>query len=121
VTVFFQIWDKPLMTINGDHLISDVIRLCGGRNVFAQLKPLTPEISTEAVLSADPEAIGGAAAEAGQAESLGLWKRWPHLKAVARDNLFLIHSDVISRNTPRILDGAQQLCSHLDEARARRK
>jgi iron complex transport system substrate-binding protein len=121
VTVFFQIWDKPLMTINGGHLINDVIRLCGGRNVFAQLKPLTPEISTEAVLNADPEAIGVAAAETGQAESLGLWKRWPHLKAVARDNLFLIHSDVISRNTPRILDGAQQLCGHLDAARARRK
>lgn len=121
VTVLFQIWDKPLLTVNADHLISDVIQLCGGQNVFAGLKPLTPEISTEAVLSADPEAIIGVTAEAGQAESLVLWKKWPHLKAVARDNLFLIHSDLISRNTPRVLDGAQQLCKHLDAARARRK
>lgn len=121
VTVFYQIWDKPLMTVNGDHLISDVIRLCGGRNVFAGLKLLTPEISTEAVLAAYPEAIGGVTAEAGQAGNLDGWKKWPRLQAVARDNLFVIHADLISRNTPRILDGAQQMCEQLDAARARRK
>ena len=121
VTVFYQIWDKPLMTVNGDHLISDVIRLCGGRNVFAGLKMLTPEISTEAVLAMDPEAIGGVTAEAGQAGNLDGWKAWPRLQAVARDNLFVVHADLISRNTPRILDGAQELCEQLDVMRARRK
>ncbi len=120
VTVYFQIWDKPLMTVNGDHLISDVIRLCGGRNIFAGLKMLTPEISIEAVLGADPEAIGGASAEAGQLETLDGWKYWPRLKAVAGDSLFVIHADVISRNTPRILDGAQQMCEQLDAVRATR-
>jgi iron complex transport system substrate-binding protein len=121
VTVFYQIWDQPLMTVNGEHLISDVIRLCGGQNVFAGLKPLTPEISTEAVLAADPEAIAGMSAEAGQAGNLDQWKRWPRLKAAARGNLFVIDADLISRNTPRILDAAQQLCEQLAAARARRK
>lgn len=120
VTLFYQIWDRPLMTVNGEHLISDAIRLCGGQNVFAGLKRLTPEISTEAVLAADPEAIAGVTAEAGQAGNLDAWKQWPHLQAVARGNLFVIPSDIISRNTPRILDGAQELCQHLDAARARR-
>jgi iron complex transport system substrate-binding protein len=119
VTVFYQIWDKPLMTVNGDHLISNVIQLCGGQNVFADLKLLTPVISTEAVLAIDPEAIGGVTAEAGQAGNLDGWKKWPRLKAVARDNLFVIPADLITRNTPRILDGAQQLCEQLEAARAR--
>ena len=39
VRLFYQVWDKPLITINGSHLISDVIRLCGGENVFADLAP----------------------------------------------------------------------------------
>ena len=121
VTVFFQIWDKPLLTVNGDHLINDVIRLCGGRNVFAGLKPLTPEVSVEAVLAADPESMVGMTAEAGQAGNLDLWRKWTRQRAVARDNLFLIHSDLISRNTPRILDGAERLCEQLDAVRARRK
>jgi len=121
VTVLFQIWDKPLLTINGDHLISDVIRLCGGRNVFAGLKPLTPEIATETVLAADPEAIVGVSAEAGQAGNLDAWKHWPRLRAVDGGNLFVIDSDLISRNSPRILDAAEQLCRQLEAARARRR
>lgn len=57
VTMFFQVWDRPLMTLNGAHLINDVIELCGGRNVFASLKPLVPTVTDEAVLAANPEAI----------------------------------------------------------------
>ena len=121
VRVFFQIWDKPLMTINGEHLISDVIRLCGGQNIFSGQALLTPEISTEAVLAADPEAIFGVTGEAGQSEALEPWKKWPRVQAVARGNLYFIHSDLISRNTPRVLDGAEQLCGHLEAARARRR
>ena len=121
VNLFFQIWDQPLMTVNGEHLISDVIRLCGGRNLFAGLKPLTPEISVEAVLAADPEAIVGVTSEPGQAGNLDAWKQWPRLKAVAGGNLFVIDSDLISRNTPRILDGAEALCAHLAAVRARHR
>ena len=57
VSVFYEAWDQPLMTLNGEHMISDVIALCGGRNVFAGLKPLVPTVSTEAVLAANPDAI----------------------------------------------------------------
>lgn len=119
VRVFYQIWQKPLMTINGNHLISDVIRLCGGQNVFADLRPLVPVISTEAVLEADPEAIGTAIIDAKAQDGLDGWKKWPHLAAVAHNNFFTIHTDLISRHTPRILEGAQQMCAHLDAARAR--
>lgn len=121
VTVFFQIWDQPLMTVNGDHLISDVIALCRGKNVFAGLKALAPTISIEAVLAADPEAIGGMAATADQVGSLNGWKAWPRLKAVAHGNLFVIHPDLISRNSPRILEGARAMCERLNSARTRRK
>jgi len=120
VTVFFQIWEQPLLTVNGEHLISDVISLCGGQNVFAGLKPLTPEVSAEAVLAADPEAIVGVTAEAGQPEDVSRWKPWPRLRAVARGNLFTLGSDTISRNTPRILEGARELCERLAAARVRR-
>ena len=120
VTVFYQISDKPLMTINDDQLISDVIRLCGGENVFGDLKPLVPTIPTESVVTADPEAIFGSGADVNTRGKLEGWKNWPHLKAVARDNLFVVHSDLITRHTPRILLGAQQVCEDLELARSRR-
>lgn len=120
VSVYFQIWGRPPMTVNANHIISDVIRLCGGRNIFADLAPLAPSISVEAVLAADPEAIGGTIGEAGAREDMDAWKKWPRLKAIARGNLFTIHADLITRHTPRILEGARQMCEQLDAARARR-
>lgn len=124
VSVFYQVWDQPLMTLNGTHMVSDVISLCGGRNVFAKLEPLVPTVSTEAVLAANPEAIVTASAGATQPDALlaklDAWRAWPSLTAVARNNLFAIDGDLIDRPAPRIAQGAAQLCEDLEVARSRR-
>lgn len=119
VRVFYQIWERPLITINDEHLIADVIRLCGGRNVFGAIAHLTPTIGTEAVLAANPEAIVASGMDAARPEWLDQWARWPQLDAARRGNLFFIPPELIQRHTPRILDGAQRLCEQLDVARAR--
>ena len=120
VSVFYQIWDRPLMTVNGKQLISDVIHLCGGRNVFADLPILAPTVDVEAVLAADPEAIVASGAGAARPEWFDAWRRWPQLRAVRRDNLFVVPPDVLQRHGPRILDGAEHLCADLETARRRR-
>lgn len=125
VSVFYQVWDQPLMTLNGEHMISDVIALCGGRNVFAGLQPQVPTVSTEAVLAANPEAIVTAAPGATKPDTqlpqLGTWRAWPSLTAVANHNLFAIDGDLINRPAPRIAQGAKQLCEDLELARSHRK
>lgn len=124
VSVFYQVWDQPLMTINGEQLISDLITLCGGRNVFANLQSTVPTVSTEAVLAADPEVIvtasQGATSPDRPLPGLDRWRAWPSLKATARGNLFAIDGDLINRPTPRLAQGATQLCSDLETARSRR-
>jgi iron complex transport system substrate-binding protein len=124
VGVFYQVWDDPLMTLNGANVFSEVIELCGGRNVFADLKPGVPTISTEAVLAANPEAIVTATAGATRPDrvlpAFDRWKKWPSMTAVARGNLFGIDGDLINRPTPRLALGAAQLCEDLDAARGRR-
>ncbi len=124
VSVFYQVWDDPLMTLNGEHILSEVIEVCGGKNVFADLKPLVPTISTEAVLAANPEAIVTATPGATNPEhalpSLDTWRKWPSMTAVARNNLFGIDGDLINRPTPRLALGAAALCEDLDAARSRR-
>jgi iron complex transport system substrate-binding protein len=125
VSVFYQVWDRPLMTLNSEHMISDVIALCGGRNVFADLQPLVPTVSTEAVLAANPEAIVTAAPGATRPDTtlpqLDAWRTWPNLAAVAHNNLFAIDGDLINRPAPRIAQGARQFCEDLELARSRRK
>ena len=116
VGVFYQIWHNPLMTVNGQHLISDVIQLCGGINVFSNLPTLTPQIDIEAVLQANPTAI--VAAGFNDSTVLDGWKKWTYVDAVKKDNLFLIPFNLIARQSPRILDGAERMCAALQKARA---
>lgn len=120
VRVFYEIWHRPLLTVNGAHLISDVIALCGGQNVFAHAPALTPEVSLEAVLAARPAAIlGGSSAE----EESKFAARW---RAVAVPQLrstpaFYVAPDLIQRQTPRIAQGAAAVCEYLDRVRNARR
>lgn len=119
VTVFYEIWNQPLMTVGGSHLISAAMALCGGRNVFAAVAQPAATIGLEAVLRADPEAIVASGMGEARPDWLDDWKRWPQLVAVRRDNLFFVPPDLLQRHTPRILDGAERLCAALDIARQR--
>jgi iron complex transport system substrate-binding protein len=118
VRVFYQIWRAPLMTLNDAHLVSHAIRLCGGENIFGKLAQLAPAVGIEAVLQANPEVIITGSSEDG---ALSDWRRFTRLTAAARNNLFSIESDWMTRNGPRILDGTEALCKQLDVARGKRK
>ncbi len=117
VTVFYQVWRDPLMTLNDAHLVSSVIRLCGGQNIFGKLPTLVPTVNVEALMQADPEVIlAGSSADDPKYD----WRRFGRLKAVVRGNLFTLNSDQMTRPGPRILDGADAMCRHLESARAKR-
>lgn len=120
VRVFYQIWKTPLMTVGGPQIISDAISLCGGINVFGHLGKMAPTVSVEAVLEADPEAIVATGMGDAKPEWLHDWDKWTRMTAVKRDNLFHINPDIMQRHTPRILDGTEKLCAHLDVARSHR-
>jgi iron complex transport system substrate-binding protein len=108
------------MTIGGKQIISDVVRLCGGENVFAALPTMAPTVTVEAVNAANPEAIIASGMGESRPEWLDDWKRWTSITAVARDNLFFVQPELIQRHTPRLLDGAERLCQHLETTRSRR-
>jgi iron complex transport system substrate-binding protein len=120
VRTFYQIWGDPPITVGGSQIIGSAIRLCGGVNIFGHLTPMAPTVSVEAVLAANPEVIVASGADATRPDWLDAWRRWPQLIAAARDNLFFIAPDLIQRHTPRLLDGAEQLCRDLETARQRR-
>lgn len=117
VRVFYQIWKQPLMTVGGGQVISDAIRLCGGENIFADLKLLAPKVSIEAVLAADPEAIVASGMSEARPEWVDDWRQWPSMTAVKHNNLYFIPPDLIQRHTPRLAEGAARLCTHLETAR----
>ncbi len=121
VSVFYQVWEQPLMTINRDHLIHEAITTCGGVNVFADLERLIPRISREAVLERNPEAIIGGGMGEDNPEWVQAWRRWPQLNAVAENHLFFIPPSLLQRHTVRIVEGMTMLCEHLDSVRQNRR
>ena len=116
VRVFYQVWNEPLFTINGEHIISHVMDLCGGENVFGELAILAPRVSVEAVIQADPDAIVAGMNES-RKDWLAEWQRWGNMKAVKNHHLYAIDADLIVRHTPRILQGVELMCQHLEKVR----
>jgi iron complex transport system substrate-binding protein len=117
VSAFYQIWDEPIMTFNGDHLVSDIIDLCGGRNVFAGELPLVPHVNIEAVIDANPEVILSSGSEERMANWRSKWRRWSAIDAVKKNHLYLVPPDLLQRQSNRILEGAIYLCEFIDQAR----
>lgn len=115
--VFYEIWDAPLYTVGGRHLISEALVLCGGENVFAALSLPAPEVSVESVLAARPEAIVAGTDGAVRPPWLDGWRRWPELPAARSGHLYVVDADLLNRNGPRFVDGAASLCAALDAAR----
>ena len=118
VRVFYEIWDVPLYTVGGRHLISQALAVCGGENVFAALSLPAPGVGVEAVLAAKPEAIIAGADRAVRPAWLDDWKRWSTLPAVAHGNLFTVDANLLHRAGPRFIDGMDALCAAVAKARA---
>ena len=119
ISVFYEIWNRPLYTIGGNHLISEAIAVCGGRNIFASQSLPAPEVNLEAVIAAAPQVIVGADDAGGRPAWLSEWSRWPDLPAVRDGNVIVANGDLLHRPGPRFVDGVAQLCAELALARAR--
>jgi iron complex transport system substrate-binding protein len=117
LTVFYQIWNPPLITVNGEHLISQVLDLCGADNVFAGQKPLTPTVTEEAVLQADPDAIVAGWSDSYGPTPLDRWRRLDALRAVRQGHLLQVEPDLLHRQSDRVVLGARDLCEKLDAVR----
>ena len=116
VRVFFQLWDAPLMTLNGQHLISSAISACGGTNVFAELPTLTATVSWEVAVQRDPQLVM-TAGSASEAAKPGRWSEFTQVSATKHGQFGRVEGDLIARSGPRFVDGARELCVAIDHAR----
>ena len=116
VDYFYQIAARPLYTINGQHIISRSLEICGGVNVFSDLPALAPQISRESVILANPQVMI-APETSGEAPALQEWQEWPRLQAIENNNMIYLPADEISQATPRLLDSIDLACRLLDKVR----
>jgi iron complex transport system substrate-binding protein len=117
VRVFYQVWAQPLMTFNQDHIISDIIQLCGGEQLFANEKVLVPTVSREAVIKANPEIIFTAVDNQKMSSDWSMWTSFPKLAATKNKAFIDLDGDIISRPSPRIMQGTQKICAEINRLR----
>lgn len=111
--VFVQIDDAPLFTVGGGHLISEIVELCGGTNIFAEATALALPVDLESVLVRAPAVI----LSTDDGDPLEYWSRFEEMEVVADGQVFRAPADLLARPSPRIVEGAARVCELLDEAR----
>lgn len=116
VSVFYQIGSAPLYTVNHDHYISDVIALCGGNNIFAEIKTRVPVVSLESVVIRNPDVILGV--ENGSEEK-NIWADFQTMTVNNADTSLPLPADIVSRPSTRLAAGAVAVCEALAIARDR--
>lgn len=109
-TVLLQVWNRPIYTVGGRHLMSDALALCGARNVFADLPEPGPVVDIEAVIARDPDIIIAAGPPGESAAWLPDWRRFPTLAAVRQGRLLAFEDQALSRLGPSFLDATEALC-----------
>jgi iron complex transport system substrate-binding protein len=109
-TVLLQVWNRPIYTVGGRHLMSDALALCGARNVFADLPEPGPLVDTEAVIARNPDIILAAAPSGEGASWVADWQRFPGLAAVRNHRVVAFENQALSRLGPSVLDATEELC-----------
>lgn len=116
--VLYQIEANPAYSVNRDSPISEVIGLCGGVNIFADLPALAGVIGREAAVARDPQAI--LYSKQDDPEGIrNVWAHSPPVTATRLQALYAIDGNLLDRATPRLLDGAEQVCDAISDARAK--
>jgi len=109
-TVLLQVWNRPIYTVGGRHLMSDALELCGARNVFADLPEAGPLVDTEAVIARNPDIILAAAPPGEGAGWVADWQRFASLAAVRNHRVVAFENQALSRLGPSVLDATEELC-----------
>lgn len=117
ISVFYAISSQPLMTLNGDHMVSEIIELCGGFNVFADLPTLAPTLTREAALAAQARVMLASSTIHDVDRWLEQWRQLRDPQGDGNAPVFKLDANLINRQTPRLVDGARQLCELLERAR----
>jgi iron complex transport system substrate-binding protein len=112
-TVLLEIWNRPIYTVGGTQLMSDALALCGARNLFGDLKELSPVIDTEAVIARNPDIIVAAAPPGEGPNWLAEWRRFGSIKAVQAGRLVVFEDLRFSRLGPSVVPATEGLCKAL--------
>ncbi len=118
VHYFYQLSEKPIITVAQGHWPSEVFEFCGGENIFQNSASPYPQVGIEQVVLREPEVIF---TSQHAIDNGNMWLDWKaEIPAVSKQQVWSLNSDWINRPTPRTLNAIQQVCNFFDKARQNR-
>lgn len=112
-TVFWEIWDEPLMTSGPNTFSAQMIEIAGGINIFSDLTEDYPQVSTEEVVKRNPDVIMGPDTHGDKliAEQLTSRPGWEGVAAIKNGRIYLIDGNSSSRPGPRLVDALEEIAA----------
>jgi iron complex transport system substrate-binding protein len=109
-TVFWHIWDAPLITIARGSYMNELIDVAGGRNVYGDMAAPSPTVGIEDVLQRNPRYIitGPEGARKIKADP-----RWASAPAVKEDRVLIVDTALVGRPAARLGEAALALAKLL--------
>lgn len=115
VSYFYQLSEKPIITVAQGHWPSEVFEFCGGRNIFEDSASPYPQVGIEQVVLNKPQVIF---TSQHAIENGTMWQSWEEeIPAVTKNQIWSLSSDWINRPTTRTLQAIQQVCDYFDRVR----
>ncbi len=112
-TVFHEI-DNTYFTAGPGSFIADLYDILGAGNIAEATGQPFPQMSTEAIIEADPEVIILADEDAGESpDTVRDRPGWGSVSAVRNDRVHVIDPDIVSRPGPRLVEALRTLAAYL--------
>jgi iron complex transport system substrate-binding protein len=115
LTVFWETYDEPLMTVGTASFTHQLIELAGGLNIFADLSETYPQINAEVVVKRNPAVIMGADSMGDKltTELVGQRPGWGQVQAVQDGRIYLFNGDMVARTGPRLAQVLEEMARAL--------
>lgn len=115
VTVYWEVWNAPYMSVGNTSFIHDVIQTSGAQNIFSDIETGYPVVSEESIIARNPDVIFLPSDSPETIETIRKRTGWNSINAVKNGKIYKIDGDIISRPGPRVVDAIEKIRSCLDQ------
>ncbi len=117
-TLFWHVWDAPVITIGSGSYLDELGTIAGARNVFGDLPQPSPQVTLESVALRNPQFVLAGPVAAARLRTEAQWQAVP---AVRAGRVLVIDTTIVGRPGVRMGEAARYLRRLLDSAIAARR
>jgi iron complex transport system substrate-binding protein len=111
--VYAEIFSTPYMSVGKGTFIDGLIKLAGGQNIFENATTDYPEVSSEAIITLNPDVIVFPTSMGenltGSFDSLASRDGWNSITAVKNNAMYLVNADALNQPGPRQVEALEAM------------